>query len=89
MEKVILAEKGIEFIARYAAPSLQTGNFVAGIVGSDVETVSEAFSYPGEIRVHDQQGLHRDKTYTGYGDVETVEQIGDEILVKVRKAAGA
>jgi hypothetical protein len=83
MNKVLLIDKGLEFMARYAAPSLSTGNFAAGIVGSDLDAVRSAFTYPGTIRVRDMDGLVPDYVYTGFTEIKSIRTTGGDIAVTV------
>ena len=66
MDKVTLIDKNNEFMTRYAAPSVLTGRFVAAIIDSDTETITEAFTNPGRILVHNMDDLYADKTYEDY-----------------------
>lgn len=87
MDKITLIDKGVEFMTIYAAPSVLTGNFVARVVDSDVETIQTAFTNPGPIFVHNMQSLFADKTYTGYTGIDEIRQGADDIIVILHKEA--
>ena len=89
MDKITLTDKGVEFMARFAAPSVFTGNFVASVVDSDVEAITAAFTSPGPILVHNMQSLYADKTYTGYTGIEEIRQGTDDIIVILHKEGEA
>ena len=81
MDKITLIDKNAEFMMRFAAPSVLTGRFVAAVVDSDKETITEAFTDPGKIMVHNMEDLYADKTYEGYTHISEIRDGGDEITV--------
>lgn len=85
MDKVTLIDKGIDFTARFAAPSILTGYFVAAIVDSNVEDVSSAFANPGRILVHNMEDHYSDVTYTGYTRINEMRTGANEITVILDK----
>lgn len=85
MDRVTLTDKGLVFMARYAAPSIMTGNFAACIVGADIESVREAFTHPGTIHVHNMDGLYPDASYTGFSGIKRVRVSECDIVVTVCK----
>lgn len=91
MDKVTLTEKGLVFMTRFAAPSILTGRFVAAVVGSNMESIVEAFTAPGEILVQNTEQLYDDKTYTGYRRIVEIGdgQGQDEIIIKLDKGEEA
>lgn len=70
-------------MSRYAAPSLSTGNFVACVVGSDIETVRSAFEDPGVMRVHNMAGLYPDQIYSGFSGIRSIRDTGGDIAVTI------
>lgn len=84
MDRITLPDKGMEFIAEFAAPSVLTGRFVASIINSDAETVREAFTAPGIIRVESVEGLYAPAEYAGYDHLDELTE-GVNILVKLSK----
>lgn len=72
-------------MSRYAAPSLSTGNFVACVVGSDLEAVQSAFENPGAMRVHNVDGLYPDQIYSGFSGIRSIRVTGDGITVTIYK----
>ena len=81
MDRITLLDKGVSFNTRFAAPSILTGYFVAAVLGSTVEEVTEAFTNPGNILVHNVADLYADATYTGYTRINEIRQQLDEIIV--------
>ena len=84
MDKLTLIDKGKEFMCNFAAPSVLTGRFVADIIDSDEETVRESFENPGDMLVHNMEGLYSDKTYSGYAGIYSLT-VGDSIRAVVNK----
>lgn len=85
MVKLTLIDKELEFAARYAAPSVTTGRFVACIQDSDEETLREAFTNPGQILVHNVEGLYEDRVYEGFTTVGDIREDEDDLIVIVNK----
>lgn len=81
MDRITLLDKGIEFMTRYAAPSILTGYFVAAIVNSDRAAIEAAFTNPGSIFVHNMEDLYADKTYTGYTRINEIRENANDITV--------
>lgn len=81
-----MPDKGVQFLADFAAPSVLTGRFVASIVRADVDTVRAAFTAPGDMLVESVEGLYAPKTYTGY-DLDEMQTREDRIIVKLSKEA--
>ena len=81
MDRITLIDKDVEFTTRFAAPSVLTGRFVAAVVDSDKETITEAFTDPGRILVHNMEDLYADKIYEEYTHINEIRNGGDEITV--------
>lgn len=86
MDRITLPDKGLQFLADFAAPSVLTGRFVASIVHAEAETVRSAFTAPGEMLVENVEGLYAPKTYTGY-DLDELQERDDRTIVKLSKEA--
>lgn len=82
MDKLTLVDNGMEFMCKFAAPSVLTGRFVADILDSNEECVREAFQNPGDMLVHNMEELYPDKTYKGYAGIYSLT-VGDSIRVVV------
>lgn len=81
MDRITLIDKSIEFMTRFAAPSVLTGYFVAAVVDSDVDTIKDAFSNPGRILVHNMDDLYADQTYDQYKRINEIRESEREIIV--------
>lgn len=87
MDQVTLTDKGKVFMTRFAAPSVLTGCFVAAVVGSDLKEITEAFTEPGDISVHNMEELFEDKTYSGYRRIVDIMNNTTEIIITLDKEA--
>lgn len=87
MDKVTLKEKGKEFMTRYAAPSVLTGYFVAAVIGSTEETVTAAFTNPGDIMVQNVEHKYADKVYAGYRRINEIRVQPEQIIVILDRGA--
>lgn len=81
MDRVTLLDKDLQFMTKFAAPSVLTGYFVACIVDSDRETIEEAFTEPGPILVQNVDSLFEDKTYTDYRRIREIREGISSIIV--------
>lgn len=86
MDRITLPDKGVQFLADFAAPSVLTGRFVASIISGEVSAVRAAFTAPGDMLVENVEGLYAPKTYTGY-DLDEMQTREDRIIVKLSKEA--
>ena len=84
MDKITI-KSGQEFMARYAAPSVSSGRFVACIVDSDLKTVQSAFTDPCPMLVHNMDELYADKVYEGFYGIHDIRESGGEITVILGK----
>lgn len=87
MDRLKLVEKGIEFMARFAAPSVLTGYFVAAIPDAKLEVIETAFTEPGTILVHNMEELYADKEYEGYRRIRQIREQQSELVVILDKEA--
>ena len=85
MDRLKLVEKGIEFTARFAAPSVLTGYFVAEIPNASREEIEAAFTEPGPILVHNTEELYADKLYEGYKRIRKIREQQNAIVVILDK----
>lgn len=85
MDRVTLVEKEIIFNARFAAPSILTGYFVAAIAGASKGKIEKAFTNPGDILVEDTKGLVAPVTYTGYRSIVEIREGANDITVILSK----
>ena len=81
-----MPEKGLQFLADFAAPSVLTGRFVAAVIRADADAVRAAFTAPGDMLVESVEGLYAPKVYTGY-DLDEMQTREDRIIVKLSKEA--
>ena len=85
MDRLTLVDKDLSFVTRYAAPSVLTGRFVACVVNSDRETLTEAFTDAGEIQVHNMDNLYADKSYIGFNYLAEIREDGDDLIIILSK----
>ena len=85
MDKITLLDKNMNFLSKYAAPSVSTGYFVAAIVDSDRTTIEDAFTNPGRILVHNVEKLCPDEVYTGYTHINEIRESQNDITVLLDK----
>lgn len=85
MDKITLLDKDVEFMTRFAAPSILTGYFVAAVLDSDRATIEAAFTNPGRILVHNVDCLYRDEVYEGYTGINEIRESPNEITVILDK----
>lgn len=87
MDKITLTDKKLDFMSKYAAPSVLTGFFVACIINSDTDTIRNAFTSPGPILVHNVQKLYADNVYEGYTEINEIRENDDSIIVILDKGS--
>lgn len=85
MDKIVFLEKNTEILTRFAAPSVLTGYFVAAVPGATVEQMTELFTDPGAMLVHNMDELYEDKVYTGYNHINELRESPEEITVILDK----
>lgn len=85
MDRLTLVEKEMEFMTRFAAPSVLTGYFVAAIPNANREKIEAAFTSPGPILVHNMEELFADKVYEGYTRMRQIREQENEIVVILDK----
>lgn len=85
MDIVTLSPSGKTFRTKFAAPSVLTGYFVAAVIDADREEIEEAFTDPGDITVHNEEGLYADKTYTGYTGINEIREDSEKTIVILDK----
>ena len=88
MDRITLPEKGLQFLADFAAPSVLTGRFVAAVVRADADAVRAAFTAPGDMLVENVEGLYAPKVYTGYS-LDELQERDDRVMVKLSKGERA
>lgn len=85
MDRLKLVEKGMEFMTRFASPSVLTGRFVTAMPSKYRDEIDNAFTDPGTILVHSMEELYADKEYSGYKRVREIRESDDEIIVILDK----
>ena len=85
MDRITFLDKGTDLMTRFAAPSVLTGYFVAAVPGATVEQMTEVFTDPGPMLVHNIENLYEDKTYTGYNHINEIREGSGEITVILDK----
>lgn len=85
MDRLTLIEKDMEFVTRFAAPSVLTGYFVTAMPDTYRDEIETAFTEPGTILVHNMEGLYADESYEGYRRIREIREHGDEMIVVLDK----